>query len=163
MRVRFKLCGCCLLLAGLTAALAGTKAVAQQTRPMWEEARAAQVKAARREGIPITPADLRPPNVQADQNAATYMAKIRELDKASPVSREEITALEAMYMYAPTPDQVARGRRALEGHHERSLLTRRMAQCPFYVEPVDFLYIDGTPVPDTFPRNAQFRDYARWR
>jgi len=152
-----------LALAGLVTVFVGTQALGQQKRPEWEEARATQIEAARREGIPITPSDLQRPNLPADQNAATYVAQIRILDKTAPVSPEESKALEAINATpAPTPDQIARAKKALEAHSERVHLIHQVAQCPAYWEPPKMLDVGGIRVPDDFPRDAQFRDYARW-
>lgn len=162
MRKHFILPDYLLAMTGFAAVLVGTQAMAQKTRPVWEEARAVQIEAARREGILTIPRDLHAPALPPDQNAATYMAKIRDLDKAAPVSREDAAALEAMNTAEPTPDQIAQGRKALEAHSERFRLLHQVARCPAYWEATRSLDVEGIQVPDVFPRNAQFRDYARW-
>jgi hypothetical protein len=162
MRVHFLVRGCCLVLAGLATALTGSPAIAQKPQAAWEEARAVQIEAARREGIPTTAADLAHPEIPADQNAATYMAKIRELDKASPISPDDVTALEGITKTVPTPEQIVQGRKVLEVHRERIRLIHQVAQSRSYWEPAHMLKVGDITVPDTFPRNAEFRDYARW-
>jgi hypothetical protein len=90
------------------------------------------------------------------------MAKIRELDKVSPVSADEVMALNNVTKVAPTPEEIAKGKKALDAHQERSRLLHQVALCPAYSEAPQTLTVEGIQVPDTFPQNAQFREYARW-
>jgi len=161
--MRFVLRSYGLALAGLVTMVGSSQAIAQRKEPEWKEARATQIEAARREGIPVTAADLQRPDLPAEQNAATYMAQIRALDKTNPVSPEESAALEAINANpAPTPDQIAQAKKALEAHSKRQRLIHQAAQCPAYQEPLQTLDIAGIKVPDDFAHNAQFRDCARW-
>jgi hypothetical protein len=162
MPMNIRRCGYCVPMAALAAALTGTMAAAQQTCPSWEVARAVQVAAARREGIPTTLKELQNQSVPADQNAATYIAKIVALDKAAPVPQDDLTALEVVKKLSPTAEQIARGRKALETHKERLHLIHQAAQCPYYSEPPKTFEVSGVVMPDSFPQAARFREYARW-
>lgn len=158
----FKSGGSLALFVGMTAALTGGSAQAQKARPVWEEARAAQLKAARQAGLLPASNSAPAPAIPAEQNAATYIPKIQAMDKAAPLSPQDSSALEALNKAAPSPEEIARGRKVLETHRERLQLIHQMAQAPAYREAAATVRVAGISVPDSFPRYALFRNHARW-
>jgi hypothetical protein len=141
----------------------GTCCTAHSQSPLtWEKARAEQIAAARREGIPVTLGDLIGKPVPSDTNAATYLAQIELMDKASPVTSAEADALDNLGSITVTPDQIAAARKAFEAHLDRYRLIRLVAGCAAYRETPGTLAVGGVTVPDEFLKTARFRDCGRW-
>lgn len=148
--------------SGAAVVVSALPGVEQKPYPR-EQARAAQLAAARRERIPTRLQDRQAKGIEPARNAATYLRKVAVLDKASPVPSDQSVAISDLsYHTNPTPAQLAQGRKALEAHAERLHLIHQAADCETYAEPPQTMQLAVGTVVDDFPRFALFRDCARW-
>ncbi len=150
------------VLTGIVGLMAGSTQSWSQLAHPWEEARARELLAAHSEGIPTRLEDLDEKQTPADQNAATYLSMLHDLDKSSPVTRAQIDAIDTVYSQVePTPDLLAATRAALQAHQERLRLIHLAAHCKTYHVPLQKRVGLGITI-DEFPRSGQFREMARW-
>jgi hypothetical protein len=152
-------CVVCLLLPA--AALLSQSQTAKRT-PTKQAALAAEIAAARREGLPLTPKELQR-SLPPDQNAAPLYKKLQDVLKAAPVTQDEWRALGKLHgRQKPAADEIDQARAILARHTDVSDLIHAAAQKPYCTLIPDWSVSPVDLASNLFPEFSGVRSHARW-
>ncbi len=137
----------------------------QQGDPLWVKRLAEARTLAKREGFPLSIAELPKRNAPDADNAATYIRRLSEIEERKPLSKEDRKLIheDLQGTHPPSPEQAKRAKALFANRQDILGNIEKAVACSYFSAPMPL--VKGSSLPDLdppYPLYSGMRSALRW-